>query len=95
MKLKPFLLRLVAVVAISSLAGCVVAPAPDRGVVYYQRTTPYYEEPPSTYYYYQPAPRVEYVGPSLWPFLWFGAAWHWSEHRHGGRNYYRGGGRRH
>ncbi|MBX9937596.1 MAG: hypothetical protein K2Y10_13500 [Burkholderiaceae bacterium] len=94
--MKRFFLLLAVWGAIGTLSGCVVAPVSDRGV-YYQRTIPY-EQPPS--YYYEPAPSVEYVGPPLWPtFLWFGATWHWSEHRHAGpspfHRGYRGGGRRH
>ena len=90
-----FFLRLAAIAALSTLAGCVVAPAPDRGTVYYQRTAPASYEQQAPVYYYEPAPRVEYVGPPLWPLLWFGAAWHWSGHRHSGYRGYRGGGRRH
>lgn len=95
--LKKRFFRLLAAVGMASvLAGCVVAPMPGRGADYYRS-----ESSNNAAYYYEPAARVEYVVPPLWPaYIWFGSSWRsggHDHHRRGGppyRNGYRGGGRR-
>lgn len=92
--MKRFFRLLVTVGTVSVLVGCVVAPMPGRGVDYYQ--SDYYRgNPSSAYYYYEPAARVEYVVPPVWPaYVWFGSSWRGgSDYRRGPpyRHSYRGG----